>query len=40
VKWQDKAVGMIEDEGARKEALARLALYRAKKPYRQDPGVM
>jgi hypothetical protein len=38
VKWQEKATGMIEDEGARKDALARLALYRAKKPYRDQPG--
>ena len=39
VKWQEKVVGMHKDDGDLKEATARLALYQAKKPYRQDPWI-
>jgi RNA polymerase sigma factor (sigma-70 family) len=38
VKHQEEAVGMHKDEAARSAAGERLALYRARKPYRQDPA--
>jgi tetratricopeptide (TPR) repeat protein len=36
VKWQEKAQGLYTDEKAKKDGLARLELYRAKKPYRDN----
>jgi tetratricopeptide (TPR) repeat protein len=38
VKRQEEAVGMYKDEPARTNADERLALYRARKPYREDPA--
>ena len=39
VKWQLKALGLMgkDDEPGRKAMDARLVLYRAKKPYREQP---
>ena len=39
VKWQEKALGLLakDDEQNRKDFDARLTLYRAKKPYREEP---
>ncbi len=38
VKWQEKALGLLakDDEPKRKDFGARLTLYRAKKPYREE----
>jgi RNA polymerase sigma factor (sigma-70 family) len=37
VRWQEQALELVGDEAARREARAHLALYRAKKPYRDHP---
>ena len=39
VNWQEKALGMLakNDEQNRKDFEARLTLYRAKKPYHEEP---
>ena len=38
IEWQEKALGLLakSDEQNRKDLDARLALYRAKKPYREE----
>jgi len=38
VTWQEKVLTMLEDEADRKAGDIRLALYWAKKPYREEPG--
>jgi tetratricopeptide (TPR) repeat protein len=38
VKWQEKAIGLYDDETLKQNARARLALYRAREPYRVKPG--
>ena len=39
VKWEEKALGLLakDDEQNRKDFEARLTLYRAKKPYHEEP---
>ncbi len=38
VKWQERAQGLYWDAIDKEHRLARLTLYRAKKPYRETPG--
>ena len=38
VKWQEKAQGLYWDALDKEQGLARLSLYRAKKPYRETLG--
>jgi tetratricopeptide (TPR) repeat protein len=38
VKWQEKAVALYDDAILKENARARLALYRAREPYRVKPG--
>ena len=37
VKWEEKALEMLTDEPAKQRGHARLELYRARKPYRDEP---